>query len=266
MAGPKTLLQDELRRLGGSEEAAHAQRFRPSPHGAPHVEAVRVHREQAARRAADDRASSANLSRASRAFRDAGLNYDASDRAMDLYVLHGTSPEAAISAVGGRRMSVDAARSIERALLPPNNPNDDRAYFHALNLHAAGVPVQAAIDQARHEDAQHRARRPRHLNVQEYPAPPVRIPPPPPRRPRHAADVETPSQRAQNAADNRHAAIGIGVMLAALAAGAAILFGRNDPAAPAQPRQPVKPPAPPTQPPKPQPPAPVKGQAFPPRR
>ena len=297
MAGPKTqrddvrgeLLQDELRRLGAPREDVHAQRFRPSPHGAPvaktvvsgqappaspspaaraHVEAVRVHHEQAARRREQDRATPENIDRASRAFRDAGLHYDDASRAMDLYLIHGTPLASAIGAVGGARMSTEDARAIERALLPRNNPNDDRAYHHALNLHAAGIPLGAAIEQARHEDAQHKARRPPQ-RVQFFPAPAppaARIPPAPPRTPRRYSDIETPSQRTQNARDNRNAAIGIGVLLAALAAGVALLFGKNDTAPPAQPRQPVKPPAPPAQPPKPQPQPPVKGRALPPRR
>ncbi len=287
MAGPKTLLQEELRHLGGTREGVHAQRFQPPVAGArpiaktlvageappttpapaarAHVEAVRIGRALAEERAQKDRLSLSNIERASRAFRDAGLSYRALDRAMDLYTEHGTAPEAAIAAVGGRRMSVEAARAIESALVPPNNPNDDRAYFHALDLHAGGLPLPVAIAQARAEDVQERARR-QALRVQEYPAP-VRIPPPPPpRAPRRLADYQTPSQRAQNAADNRHAAAGIGVLLVALAAVAALVFGKSDPPAPAQPRQPVKPPAPPPQPPTSQPKPPVKGRASPWRR
>jgi hypothetical protein len=227
------------------------------------MEAVRVQRQLAAERGIQERSTSENIQRASRTFRDAGLSWRALDQAMDLYLMHGTPLEAAISAVGGRRMSVEAARTIERALVPRDNPNDDRAYFHALDLHAAGQPIGVAILNANAEAATHRARE-KAMRVQVHELRPVgtHAPPAAPRR----RDFQTPEQHRENANDNRAAAAGIGLMLALFAGMAWLLFGKpSEPPStpPTQPGPPVKPTAPPTQPPKSQPPPPVKRKAWP---
>jgi len=254
MAGPKTI------------PSGTPARFRAGP-GAPVTKTLpagqspRASTAQGRTEAIQERSTPDNIERVSRALRDAGLSYRARDQAMDLYLMHGTPPEAAIAAVGGRRMSVENARAIERALLPRDNPNDDRAYFHALDLHAAGQPIGMAILNANAEAATHNARM-RAMRVQEHPAP-ARAPLPPTSRRR---DFQTPEQHRENAADNRAAVAGIGIMLALFAGMAWLLFSK--PSAPpttppTQPGPPVKPTAPPTQPPKSQPPPPVKRKAWP---
>ena len=273
--GPKTQMVEELRHLGGTREGEHAQRQRLggnrppvdktwiSGH-APRGAVAAQHAESqasvaaAARTAGEQRAAHAQhvpphlendaLDRALRTLRDAGLSYRQFDRAVDLYVEHATRPAEAIAAVGGARMSATSVRAIERALLPPNNPNDDRAYYHALDLHAQGYPLHAAISTAAAEAAEHRRRRPP-LHVQEH----AIIPAPPPRAPR--GFPQTAAQRRENRRDNVVAGIGIAVMATGLAALGYVLFGRKEPPTPppAQPPPPVKPPARTSQPPPSQP-------------
>lgn len=257
--GIKTELQEELRHLGGPREGVEAQRQRvgarvpiaktlisgeepgelATRQAQRSRDLVAAHQQlraaEAARPSPPPHLEGDKPARAVRAFRDAGLSAAQYDRAIDLYTTRGGRPQDVINAVGGARMSVEAAREIDDAL-----GTEPRAYFRALDLHAEGQPVINAILNANGEAAR-RARSWREMTLEEG------------RRtadllqhdPRRRTFPQTPSQRAQNRRDNKVAIIGIGVMGAALAGLAWLVFGRKPepPPPPPQPPQPVKPPA-----------------------